>query len=71
MGCRHSNFDGVCSYFDGNCYDDQEDNVGYDSEGYCVVEEDSEPSDSCIYYESDNDDEDSYGLGDEYDELED
>jgi len=33
------------------------DAVGWDKEGYCVVEEDECPSDSCFYYEDQNEEE--------------
>lgn len=53
MGCNNNNWNGGCTYFDPAVNDE---NLGCDDEGNCLVENDEAPSDGCTYYESDGDD---------------
>lgn len=53
MGCINNQWDRGCSYFDPNAEEDE--NLGCDEEGNCLVEEDEAPADSCTYYESNGD----------------
>jgi len=58
MACNHNSFSGVCTYFDEN--DTEIDpNLGADTEGYCMCEDDEYPTNSCTYYESDDEEEES------------
>ena len=46
MGCLYCNFEGVCDFYPEDL------NVGVDENGFCVVEEDPNPEDSCCSYQS-------------------
>ena len=46
MGCIYCNFEGECSLFDENY-----DMGGVDEHGFCICEDDPDPSYSCEYYE--------------------
>ncbi len=52
MGCRYSNFDGKCNVFDENI----EDELGCDDDGFCICEDDEDPSELCSNYDSEDDD---------------
>jgi len=47
MGCIYSNFEGKCDFYP------TEIKIGADWKGFCVVEEDPNPANSCDSYESD------------------
>ncbi len=47
MGCLYSNFEGKCDFYP------DEVKLGCDWKGFCVVEEDPTPEDSCDSYEWD------------------
>jgi len=56
MACLYNSFEGGCHFYDENA-DDIDPNLGVDSEGHCICEDDPCPTDSCNYYESNEDDE--------------
>jgi hypothetical protein len=47
MACKWSDFDGICSNFD----NDIDEDLCCDEDGYCLCEEDPEPSETCETYE--------------------
>ena len=51
MGCIYSNFEGACTIADPSIDDN-----GCVENGYCVVEDDPDPSYSCENYETDDPD---------------
>lgn len=64
MGCIYNNFSGRCTLSD---YEEDEDKkievpvaMGYDDEGYCIVDEDPDPSYSCESYESEDREEEGW-----------
>lgn len=48
MGCVYSNFNGECELWEEPILQN-----GYDKEGYCICEDDPDPSVLCEMYESD------------------
>lgn len=50
MSCKYCGFDGKCQI---NNPDDGIEHPGIDDEGYCVVESDPSPEDSCEEYDND------------------
>ena len=56
MACINNGWGGVCHFFDENATDIDL-NLGADAEGYCTCEDDECPTNSCTYYESDEDEE--------------
>jgi hypothetical protein len=46
MGCLYCNFEGRCDFYPGIV------KLGTDWKGFCMVEEDPNPADSCDSYES-------------------
>jgi len=58
MGCIYSDFEGRC-----NLYEEEDDNVddsdmGHDKAGFCMSEDDENPSDNCYSFESVENEED-------------
>jgi len=60
MSCINNPFEGHCTMFDDE--NPEDDNLGCDKEGNCLVENDECPSDSCTYYESEDDDDYDDGM---------
>ena len=54
MGCIYSNFDGECALWD---VDTDYEAQGCEA-GFCIVEDDPNPADSCEDYQSDGNDDD-------------
>lgn len=55
MGCINSDWNGKCSMFEEGTGDDHTNSAyGWDSDGYCVVDDDPVPSDNCCDYETDS-----------------
>jgi hypothetical protein len=52
MGCKYSDYNGKCNFFDGVMYIG-----GCDKEGNCECEDDENPEDTCLDFESDEDEE--------------
>ena len=52
MGCKHSNFGGICNMWDED--DTADAPAGCDDDGACLVDEDPNPEDSCDSYESED-----------------
>jgi hypothetical protein len=50
MGCKYSRIDGMCEI-----YDERVDCGGVDDEGFCICEDDPDPTVLCENYESDED----------------
>lgn len=70
MSCIYCDFHGKCQMWDEDSTNTFENNaVGWDSEGYCVVDDDPDPSISCEIYESaDTYDDEEEDYDDEYEE---
>ena len=47
--CIHNSYGDTCTYYTG----EPDENLGISKEGYCVVEDDEVPLDSCTHYETD------------------
>ena len=49
MGCQHSESNGMCGL-----YDLEIENPGWNNKGYCICEDDENPSELCEEYRSDD-----------------
>ena len=65
MACIHNGFEGTCTFFDENA-EDIDINLGVSAEGYCICEDDECPTDSCTYFESDEDEDEEQIAANEY-----
>jgi hypothetical protein len=47
MTCILNSFNGKCTMFEGEV----DENLGCDEDGYCICDNDENPSESCLYYD--------------------
>lgn len=52
MGCKHSDINGLCQMFDEDDVEGRPE--GCEDDGFCLVEDDPSPEDSCESYESED-----------------
>jgi len=56
MACLNNSLGGYgCTYF--NADNPKDENLGADTKGNCICEDDEYPTDNCFYYESDEEEE--------------